>query len=73
MTLSDDLLTGAGAIAEYIGWDRRRIYYAVQRGSLPITRVGNLLVARKSELERALSAAATRTQHENELANDNNG
>ncbi len=59
MTLSEDLLTGANAIAAYVGWDRRRIYHAAATGNLPIARVGNLLVARKSELERALSADAT--------------
>lgn len=56
MTLADDLLTGANAIAAYIGCNRRRVYHLAATGYLPIARVGNLLVARKSELERALSA-----------------
>jgi hypothetical protein len=56
--LRDDLLTGAAAIAEYIGWPERRVYYAADKGYLPVSHVGNLLVARKSELDRALSASA---------------
>jgi hypothetical protein len=57
--LSDDLLTGAAAIAEYVGWDVRRIYHAARCRHLPIGRAGQLLIARKSELDRALSGAAT--------------
>ena len=72
MTMSDDLLTGADAIAEFLGWNRRRIYHAAATRHLPIRRVGGLLVARKSELERALSADATRTRQEEEFSNDNN-
>ena len=55
--LRDDLLTGAAAIAEYLGWRERRVYYAADRGYLPVRHVGNLLVARKSELDSALSAS----------------
>ena len=47
--LADDLLTGAAAIAEYLGWNQRRIYHAASQGYL--------LIARKSELNRALSLA----------------
>jgi len=54
--LSDDLLIGAEAIAAYLGWRARRVYYHASRGYLPIKHVGQLLVARKSELDRALSA-----------------
>lgn len=53
--LSADLLTGAAAIAGYIGWPPRRVYYAADRKQLPIGRVGQILIARKSELDRALS------------------
>lgn len=55
--LADDLLTGAAAIAEYLGWNQRRIYHAASQGYLPIGRAGQLLIARKSELNRALSPA----------------
>ncbi len=57
-SLRDDLLTGAVDIAAFLGprWTKRKIYYAAERGTLPISRVGETLVARKSELNRALSA-----------------
>lgn len=55
----DDLLTGAGPISEYLGWPVRRVYYFADKKALPITRMGHLLIARKSELRKALSATAT--------------
>jgi len=57
--LREDLLTGAKAIADYIGWPERRVYYAADRKHLPIGHSGNLLIARKSELDRALSPSST--------------
>jgi hypothetical protein len=54
-SLRDDLLTGADAIANYLGWPRWRVYY--KQNDLPIGRVGQTLIARKSELERRLSGA----------------
>jgi len=50
--LGDDLLTGADAIAEELGFSRRRIYHLVERNSgIPIHRVKGLgLCARKSSL-----------------------
>ena len=56
--LRDDLLTGASAIAEYTGWPVRKIYHAASRGHLPVARIGPILTARKSELDRAFSAEA---------------
>jgi hypothetical protein len=55
--LSEDLLTGAQAIADHLGWPIRRVYYVADRKALPIGHVGALLIARKSELDRALSAS----------------
>ena len=55
--LSEDLLTGAKAIAEYLGWPARKIFYAQKY--LPIRTVGRTLIARKSELDRALSGSKT--------------
>jgi hypothetical protein len=55
-SLADDLLTGAKAIAEYVGWPERRIYYSAEKGHLPIKHVGATLVARRSALDRALTA-----------------
>jgi hypothetical protein len=53
--LHDDLLTGAPAIAAYLGWPVRRVYYAAEQEYLPIGRIGKLLTARKRKLDRALS------------------
>jgi hypothetical protein len=53
--LADDLLTGAAAIGAFLGWPRRRVYYAAERHYLPIRRIGDrLLVARRSELAAAI-------------------
>jgi hypothetical protein len=57
--LNEDLLTGADAIAEFLGWNVRRVYHASKQKHLPIGRAGSLLIARKSELDRALSGAPT--------------
>ena len=54
-SLSDDLLTGANEIAEFLGWSRRRVYYAAEKGYLPIKSVGRLLISRKSALIKAVS------------------
>jgi hypothetical protein len=54
--LADDLLTGAPAIADFIGWPTRKVYHAIACGYLPVGRVGPILIARKSQLEAALSA-----------------
>jgi hypothetical protein len=59
--LNDDLLTGAPAIAAYLGWKERRVYYATDRKYLPIGRIGQTLIARKSELNRALSGVVSET------------
>ena len=53
--LADDLLNGADAIAAYLGWSRSRVFYSVRRRYLPIGNVGSLLIARKSELNAALT------------------
>lgn len=50
---SGDLLIGASAIARFVLGDegqRRRIYYWVDRGYIPVTRVGTSLSARRSTL-----------------------
>lgn len=55
-SLRDDILTGAEEIADYLGWPIRRVYYLAQRGCLPTVKIGELLVARKSQLEVVFSA-----------------
>lgn len=54
--LSDDLLNGAKAAAEYIGETQRAVYNMAEKGHLPCTRKGRKLYFRKSELDRAFSS-----------------
>lgn len=56
--LKDDLLAGANAAAAYIGVTPRAVYHLVDGDRLPVTRIGKRLYFRKSELERAFTAAA---------------
>lgn len=60
--LADDLLTGAGKIASFMGpeWTARRVYHYADRGAIPVIRRPGLatLFARKSELRRAFGGAA---------------
>lgn len=55
VTLADDLLDGAEAIAEFLGAKPRRVYYLAQKKHLPIGHVGGKLIARRSELTAAVS------------------
>lgn len=53
--LADDLLRGAGAIAQFLFGDdnkRRKVYYLASETNLklPIFRIGNVICARKSKL-----------------------
>jgi hypothetical protein len=59
-SLSDDLLTGAQAIAAYLGapWNERKVYYAAEQKHLPIGHIGQTLFSRKSALDRALTPEA---------------
>jgi hypothetical protein len=59
--LADDLLIGAEAIADYTGLTTDQVYYAVRRGRLPIGKHGELLISRKSKLDRALGGEAINT------------
>jgi hypothetical protein len=63
-SLKDDLLFGANAIAQFLGWPRRRVYHAANRGYLPITYCGPILIGRKSELDRHFRAEATVAREE---------
>lgn len=53
--LSADLLRGADAIAEFLGFPRRAVYHAVSQGHLPSFRVGETVCARKSTLTNWIS------------------
>lgn len=57
---ADDLLSGARAIAAFLGWTRRRLYYEADADRqrltrFPLFRVGATLTARKSSLLRWLA------------------
>jgi hypothetical protein len=51
-SLADDLIKGAQAIADYLGFDVRSVYHGVESGYLPVDRIGRLFVARKSVLDQ---------------------
>ena len=51
--LADDLLWGAGAIADCLYDDRtkrRQVYHLAQKGCLPFFKIGGMLCARRSRL-----------------------
>jgi len=50
--LSEDLLTGGGEIAEYIGWPRWRVYKHPQ--ALGLVRIDGIWTGRKSIVDRRL-------------------
>jgi hypothetical protein len=56
--LNEDLLAGGAAIAAYIGQSERATWHMIYSGELPVIRKGRKIFARKSDLERAFSAAA---------------
>lgn len=56
--LSNDLLAGAKAAADYIGATPRCVYAMSEKGLLPCIRKGRKLYFRKSELERAFTSEA---------------
>ena len=54
---SKDYCYGAGRIAAYLGppWNERKIYKAAEKKTLPIGRIGKLLIASKVALDRRLT------------------
>jgi lactate dehydrogenase-like 2-hydroxyacid dehydrogenase len=56
--LTDDLLEGADAIANYIGKTTRSTYHLLAAGQLPHVKKGRRIYARKSELEAAFRSEA---------------
>jgi excisionase family DNA binding protein len=56
--LSDDLIKGARAAAEYLGLSERSVYHMSENGQLPVIRKGRTLFYRKSDLDRAFTAEA---------------
>jgi hypothetical protein len=60
--LSHDLLTGAEAIASFIGWPVRQTYHAIQQGHIPTSKIGPKIIARKSEIRARFSASYDATK-----------
>ena len=62
VTISDDLLEGAEAIAAFLGLQPRQVFHAVRVGTLPTFKIGAKICARRSTLlshiERMESATA---------------
>jgi hypothetical protein len=57
-SMADDLLDGASAIAEFLFGNknqRRRVYHLNASRKLPLTRIGDKLVGRKSTLIQFLA------------------
>jgi hypothetical protein len=58
--LSQDLIKGAAAAAEYLGpaFTPRSVYHMVENNQLPVVRKGRTLFFRKSDLDRAFTSEA---------------
>jgi excisionase family DNA binding protein len=53
--LRDDLRDGVGTIADYTGLQKRKVYYLIEKGVLPIRRLGHrTIIGRKSQINAAL-------------------
>ncbi len=50
--LADDILEGADKIAEFMGWNRRRVFYAADQKLIPTFKIGNHVCAKKSTLRK---------------------
>ncbi len=48
--LADDLLVGAGAIAEYVGVSKRQVYYWAQIKRFRLFHIGDRIAGRKSTI-----------------------
>lgn len=50
--MSADIMLGASAIAAFMGMRPRQLYHAAEMGHLPTFRIGGILCARRSTLNR---------------------
>jgi len=53
--LGDDLILGAAAIAEELGVTEDQVHNWIAKKRIPVGRIGRSLIARRSELQRAIS------------------
>jgi hypothetical protein len=66
--LASDLLRGADEIAAYIFGERgsrRKVYYLAECSRLPVFRLGSMLCARRSVIERWISGQESRVRQDN--------
>lgn len=56
MTLADDVLMGAKAIADETGIKVRQVYRLAELDLIPTFKIGGTLAARRSELRKRFSA-----------------
>jgi hypothetical protein len=64
-SLSDDLIEGADALAEFIFGgrkERRKVYYLAEKGELPLFRLGGKICGRKSVILQWISDQERRTR-----------
>ena len=57
MSIADDVLIGAKAIAIETGIKVRQVYRLAELGLIPTFKLGGTLAARRSELQERLSSA----------------
>lgn len=50
--LAEDLLSGAKAIAEELGWPLRKVFHGLEKGYLPATKLGGIWTSTRSQLRR---------------------
>jgi excisionase family DNA binding protein len=58
--LAADILRGAAAIADHLGFPRRTIYHLTANGTLPTFRMGDIVCARKSTLTAWIASQEAR-------------
>lgn len=59
--LADDLLNGATEIAEFLGTNKREVYWIAKKQRLPIGRMGRKLIASRAQLRRATARLTSKT------------
>jgi hypothetical protein len=50
--LAQDLLHGAREIADFLGIEERQARHQIDRGNIPVTRMGRLIIGSKEVLRR---------------------
>jgi hypothetical protein len=61
-SLADDLLDGADEIAAFLGWPKRRVFYALERRRIPGFKIGNKWHARRSTLTAHIARLEQNTE-----------